>query len=972
MLLALQVCPSHAQWVPTSGPKGGGIRSFLVVPGGGGGSTLFAGQLGVWRTPDQGASWTNSSDGFVDPNVFALIAVPNGQGGVDIVAGTNGGVFRSTNNGANWTALNNGLTSLNVYALAAGPNGSGGTNLYAGTYLNGLFRSTNNGASWAPASSGIAVNHNINAILTSPSGTVIAATSDGIYRSTNFAASWSRHFQLHGLSLTRNGSTIYAGTSNGVYRSTDDGVSWVAINNGMNFNWVRAVAAIPNGAGVTLFAGAGGVLRSTDNGATWTSVNTGLTSLVINVLVTAPNPAGGTDLFAGTGEGIFRTTDNGNSWTNASFIYSQVHGLGVSPTGTILAATENDVFRSADGGANWTDTGVNTWTLDFAVNPHGIQGVSLFSGGSPSGIFKSTDDGATWVYASNLLDDFDVNSLGAVPNGAGGTNLLAGTYSELFISTNDGGGWRKGNLQTLTLDYVATPNGAGGHDYYAGGVGGVWRSTNYGTAWTPVSAALNDKVVEALATTANGDNLFAGGGPFGVLRSTDDGATWTAVNNGLTNLTILALLSPDGTNLFAGGGGGVFLSTDHGASWTSVNSGLSTGVYSLALSADGQTLMAGTTGSGVWKRPLSELLEVVPPPPPTPPAIASFTPASGSAGTVVTISGSNLTGASTVQFNSTNATSFTVVSATQILATVPAGATTGKVSVTTPVGNAASSTDFVVSVLSIPTTLTFAPPHDAWVRSTTPSANFGSRSELSIRGGSTTIRSFLKFNVSGVSAPVQRATLRLRVTDAGSNGGSLFSISNNLAGSATPWTESVLRWNNAPAISGSALAVAGAVSVGAWIEWDVTSAVTGNGTFSFALTSSSSNAVEYSSSEGANPPQLVVVFEGSAQTPSADASANGTGATRGELILRANHPNPFDATTTIGYSLPQAMPVRLVVYDVTGRAVRSLVDGEQPAGEQRATWDGRNDRGVRVLPGLYVYRLEANGAVLSRKLNLVK
>jgi hypothetical protein len=113
-----------------------------------------------------------------------------------------------------------------------------------------------------------------------------------------------------------------------------------------------------------------------------------------------------------------------------------------------------------------------------------------------------------------------------------------------------------------------------------------------------------------MAATGNGSNLFAGGDPFGVYRSTNNGATWTLVNNGLTDLRITSLVSPDGTNLFAGGAGGVYLSTDNGNNWTSVGTGLTTGVFSLAVSADGLTLVAGTTGFGVWKRPLSEMLAV--------------------------------------------------------------------------------------------------------------------------------------------------------------------------------------------------------------------------------------------------------------------------------------------------------------------------------------------------------------------------
>ena len=81
----------------------------------------------------------------------------------------------------------------------------------------------------------------------------------------------------------------------------------------------------------------------------------------------------------------------------------------------------------------------------------------------------------------------------------------------------------------------------------------------------------------------------------------------------------------------------------------------------------------------------------------TAPTITSFSPTAGTAGTtVVTITGTNLCGATSVKFNTTNQPTVTVNSATQVTATVPTGATTGKISVTTPVSTGISAADFTV------------------------------------------------------------------------------------------------------------------------------------------------------------------------------------------------------------------------------------------------------------------------------------
>jgi hypothetical protein len=356
--------------------------------------------------------------------------------------------------------------------------------------------------------------------------------------------------------------------------------------------------------------------------------------------------------------------------------------------------------------------------------------------------------------------------------------------------------------------------------------------------------------------------------------------------------------------------------------------------------------------------------------PASPPTIASFTPASGPVGTVVSIMGSNFGAVSNVTFNLTTA-SFTVVSGTQIQATVPAGATTGRIRVTNAAGTATSAGDFTVTTPPQPTTLTFNPPHDAWVRSSSPMSNFGARPELSVRNGSQTVRSYLKFNVTGVIGAIQSATLRLRVTDAGPNGGSVFRTSNNFLATSTPWTESGLTWNNAPPASGSALDAAGAVSANTWLELDVTSAITGNGTFSFLVAGGSNNVVEYSSSEGAMPPQLVVVVGGSAEQISLDSPVIEPSPAQAEITLSANHPNPFVGGTTIVYALPAAMPVRLEIFDIAGRKVRTLVNGVQGAGESRVNWNGRDEHGARVSAGVYIYRLEAGTTRLTRRMSVL-
>ncbi len=89
-------------------------------------------------------------------------------------------------------------------------------------------------------------------------------------------------------------------------------------------------------------------------------------------------------------------------------------------------------------------------------------------------------------------------------------------------------------------------------------------------------------------------------------------------------------------------------------------------------------------------------------------------------------------------------------------------------------------------------------------------------------------------------------------------------------------------------------------------------------------------------------------------------------------ILFENHPNPFYGITRVRFQLTREGPVRLGVYDLTGRVVRSLIQGIRPAGIHDIDWDGADDSGQRVDSGVYLFRLDAGRQQLIRKVTLVK
>jgi subtilisin family serine protease len=102
------------------------------------------------------------------------------------------------------------------------------------------------------------------------------------------------------------------------------------------------------------------------------------------------------------------------------------------------------------------------------------------------------------------------------------------------------------------------------------------------------------------------------------------------------------------------------------------------------------------------------------------------------------------------------------------------------------------------------------------------------------------------------------------------------------------------------------------------------------------------------------------------------ASGAGELPTPARYALEPNRPNPFNPVTTIAYDLQSAGRSRLIVYDVSGAQVRTLVDASQPAGSYSVTWDGRDDSGRPAASGVYFYRLTSGTFAQTRKMVLLK
>jgi hypothetical protein len=221
----------------------------------------------------------------------------------------------------------------------------------------------------------------------------------------------------------------------------------------------------------------------------------------------------------------------------------------------------------------------------------------IFAGSFGNGVYRSTDDGTTWIQLISGLTNRKVHSICVHPSGY----VFVGTDSGgVFRSADNGANWSNVGLPgKIVLSLAVKSSG----EIFAGvgfpGVdsGGVFRSTNNGASWEPASSGLTSSAVNALAINSDG-YIFAGTGGDGVFKSTDNGSSW--INMGLGGVSVTAIAIKADTIMLSGSYlEGIYNSTDKGESWYNYGQTFST-CRSLAFNSDG-IFFAGTDHEGIFR-----------------------------------------------------------------------------------------------------------------------------------------------------------------------------------------------------------------------------------------------------------------------------------------------------------------------------------------------------------------------------------
>ena len=451
--------------------------------------------------------------------------------------------------------------------------------------------------------------------LISVDTSLYAGTDHGLYRSSDGGASW----QLDDLPLEQPvqalaaiDRTVLAGTfGGGIFRSDDNGGHWTPANEGLPQVPTLYIYALAASSGSVFAAVLGGtnlsICESTDAGRSWSPRGPTPPGGIISLVAVGATLYGGSTAVSPklTTGGVYRSNDRGMTWTLTSDSLANDDVLVIFYSGgSLIAGTDSGIYRSLDQGINWIAGNVLSDRSRHSVTSLIGVGSSLYAGMVGEGVFKSGDNGATWV--PTALTGIEVRSLTSL-----GSAVYAGTQFGIFQSDDEGDSW-VGRNAGLANTYIAGIGGVwtvGSHVYAhvfefdqarASSRNSLYRSADSGRSWTPVGGGLPfNGYVDDLVSYGN--VLYAGILGVGVYKSSNGGAAWSPAGPGLPVVAQwpYMLTARDGLVLVSVQNQ-VFRSTDAGTTWSGPSMGLSNSnfVQNLVFAGDD---VYGATDQGVVK-----------------------------------------------------------------------------------------------------------------------------------------------------------------------------------------------------------------------------------------------------------------------------------------------------------------------------------------------------------------------------------
>jgi photosystem II stability/assembly factor-like uncharacterized protein len=513
------------------------------------------------------------------------------------------GVFRSDDGGASWTQMAGGLPAVEATDVAVAPTVP--TTIYAaigrifGSAQNGVYRSTDGGASWTKLAGGI------------PSGASIGRIS--------LAVAPTQSARVYALVASPASSTGGGASTFGAYRSDDSGAHWTTLPIGSiqaTYGWYLSVVAVSPTNPSTVFFGGLDLLRSTDAGASFAFV----TPPHVDLHAAAFDASG--RLLAGDDGGVHRSTNLGGTWSslNAGLGTVQFYaGVSDHPTDPLVfygGAQDNGTNRRSTGSTGWAQLigGDGGWTQLDPTQPNRTFGEYQGSGN----LFRSIDGGDNYSFAGSGINTGDRNCF-LPPYVIDPSNPLQMYYAthRIWRSVDGGSSWNAlsadltlgaGAIRTLAIAPSST-----NVLYAATNDGRVLVSTNSGSSFQLRLSGIPGwprTTREITVDPADAMTAWLAVSAFGaaqIRRTIDGGLSWTDLDANLPDVPVNVVAARRGSpdRIFAGTDDGLWYSPDGGGSWIRYGTGLPRApVIDVLLEPARGRIVVATQGRGAWSAPL--------------------------------------------------------------------------------------------------------------------------------------------------------------------------------------------------------------------------------------------------------------------------------------------------------------------------------------------------------------------------------
>jgi photosystem II stability/assembly factor-like uncharacterized protein len=457
--------------------------------------TVYLGGIDFWKSTNGGQTWTNLTNGYGTNNGKNIhvdqhaIAFANGNGSTFYI-GNDGGVWQTTNGGTTFSDLNANLQTIQFYDIDADQNTSSRT--IGGTQDNGTQSDNQPSTTWTEIYGGdggyvLIDPKNSNIIYTEYVNGALQKSTDGgstFNQITTGIPSGEQGYWLTPYVMDpQNDNLLYTATSK-IYRSTNGGSNWSATSGDLKSSSdLFTTMSISPVEGNVVYAGISGyrgaadtayLYITTDGGASWNNVTGNLPKSTDFARVTADPTHKGVAYLAvlvGISNHVLRTTNYGQTWTGLD---SSGNGFPNVPTkviavdstnGYIYAGTYAGVYRSTDNGATWAQYGTglpNAVVDDIAIqySTHvlrvGTHGRGAWQVNVTTGVASPSDRPYTFAVGQNFPNPFNPTTVISYQLSASSNVTLKiydvlGREVETLINEKESAGSHSVNFDATTL-----------------------------------------------------------------------------------------------------------------------------------------------------------------------------------------------------------------------------------------------------------------------------------------------------------------------------------------------------------------------------------------------------------------------------------------------------------------------------------------------------------------------------------------